>query len=279
VSCLHDYEHWLRMHSCKMREQFSNPPSRNPNILGYRLEKLLGRGSFGVVFLAVARETKESYAIKVFNKHRVHNACSAYSIIRERNMLAVLHHPFIIRLVDSFQCSQNLYVVTDFMECGCLHDHLRLKKTFRYEEVKFMAAMLNGWLKISDMGISYALQDASCFITDPKAVGTIGYIAPIIMRKPYNFAVDWYSLGVIIFELLVGIGPECYRRERCPEAKQFEVVFPPEINAVCVDLVRRLLMRNPSFRLGNLRTKVHEVRHHPFFRDVDFIGLLNRTVQ
>uniref|UniRef100_A0A1I8G827 Serine/threonine-protein kinase greatwall n=1 Tax=Macrostomum lignano TaxID=282301 RepID=A0A1I8G827_9PLAT len=208
VSCLHDYEHWLRMHSCKMREQFSNPPSRNPNILGYRLEKLLGRGSFGVVFLAVARETKESYAIKVFNKHRVHNACSAYSIIRERNMLAVLHHPFIIRLVDSFQCSQNLYVVTDFMECGCLHDHLRLKKTFRYEE------------------------DASCFITDPKAVGTIGYIAPeIIMRKPYNFAVDWYSLGVIIFELLVGIGPECYRRERCPEAKQFEVVFPPEINA------------------------------------------------
>uniref|UniRef100_A0A1I8FRA1 Protein kinase domain-containing protein n=1 Tax=Macrostomum lignano TaxID=282301 RepID=A0A1I8FRA1_9PLAT len=219
VSCLHDYEHWLRMHSCKMREQFSNPPSRNPTFWATGWRNCSARAPLAWCFWPVARETKESYAIKVFNKHRVHNACSAYS------------------LVDSFQCSQNLYVVTDFMECGCLHDHLRLKKTFRYEE--------------------------------PWA--TIGYIAPeIIMRKPYNFAVDWYSLGVIIFELLVGIGPECYRRERCPEPSSSRFVFPPEINAVCVDLVRRLLMRNPSFRWVILRTKVHEVRHHPFFRDVDF---------
>lgn len=155
---------------------------------------------------------------------------SVNSVMNERNLLSLLYHPFIVNMLYSFQDRENQYIVIDLKEGGDLRYHLGKKRTFNEEQTKFLVACIfvsleflhkngiihrdlkpenlvfdsSGYLQLTDFGIARHMKPENYQDTS----GTPGYMAPEVMcRQNHSYAVDYYALGVIIFENIMGKRP------------------------------------------------------------------------
>jgi protein-serine/threonine kinase len=267
----------------------------------FEVLRLLGKGTFGQVFQVRKLDTDRIYAMKVLSKKVIVKKKEIAHTIGERNILvrtAGASSPFIVGLKFSFQTPTDLYLVTDYMSGGELFWHLQKEGRFSEDRAKFYIAELilslehlhdngivyrdlkpenilldaNGHIALCDFGLSKA--DLSTNDTTNTFCGTTEYLAPEVLldESGYTKMVDFWSLGVLIFEMCCGWSP--FFAENTQQMYKNiafgKVRFPKEVlSAEGRSFVKGLLNRNPKHRLGS-QGDARELRAHPFFNDIDW---------
>ena len=260
--------------------------------------KLLGRGSFGEVILVRLKSTKKVYAMKILDKKILKMKKQQNHTKTERDLMVKINSPFIVNIKSAFQDDTNLYLVSEFMQGGDMffhmhdgqivifsHDKTRFyilelvlaleslhKNNMVYRDLKPENILLDskGHVKLTDFGLSKILEDE-----DDKAFtlcGTPQYLAPeVLLKKGYDKMVDWWSLGCVMYEMLMGRLPFAIKRGTI-NLKIYEkkIDFPRKISNEARDLIEKFLVVNPTERLGYGSNGTDDIKNHPFFNGVDW---------
>ncbi|EIW80517.1 kinase-like protein [Coniophora puteana RWD-64-598 SS2] len=272
----------------------------------FHIERTLGTGSFGRVHLVRSRHNMRYYAIKVLSKEKIVRTKQVEHTNNEQAMLEIVQHPFIVNLWGAFQDCANLYMVMDFVPGGELFTLLRKSGRFPDAVAKFYSAEValalhhlhsrdiiyrdlkpenilinhDGHIKIADFGFS-----KMCDNTTWTLCGTPDYLAPEIVRQQrYNKSVDWYALGILIYEMLWGYPP--YHMEERNHFQLYEMIQQgprcirrwPAFERWATDLILKLMDEDPTRRLGNMKHGARDVFAHPWFKEVNWEQLLQRTI-
>lgn len=288
---------------------FSTTGKRHYGPEDFEVLRLLGKGTFGQVFQVRKLDTDRIYAMKVLSKKVIVKKKEIAHTIGERNILvrtATTASPFIVGLKFSFQTPTDLYLVTDYMSGGELFWHLQREGRFQEDRAKFYIAELilclehlhdndivyrdlkpenilldaNGHIALCDFGLSKA--DLSTDATTNTFCGTTEYLAPEVLldESGYTKMVDFWSLGVLIFEMCCGWSPfyaentqQMYKNIAFGKVRFPKEVLSPEGRS----FVKGLLNRNPKHRLG-AQGDARQLKEHPFFQDVDWDLLRQKKI-
>uniref|UniRef100_A0A8C2AXI4 non-specific serine/threonine protein kinase n=1 Tax=Cyprinus carpio TaxID=7962 RepID=A0A8C2AXI4_CYPCA len=249
----------------------------------FELLRVLGKGGYGKVFQVrkvSGAGSGKIFAMKVLKKAMiVRNAKDTAHTKAERNILEEVKHPFIVDLIynNLLLFTRSFYLAEISMALGHLH-----QKGIIYRDLKPENIMLNnqGHVKLTDFGLcKESIHDGTVTHT---FCGTIEYMAPeILMRSGHNRAVDWWSLGALMYDMLTGAPPFTgeNRKKTIDKILKCKLNLPPYLTQEARDLLKRLLKRNASSRLGAGPGDATEVQTHPFFRHVNWDDLLARKVE
>ncbi|XP_061583859.1 protein kinase C delta type-like isoform X2 [Cololabis saira] len=264
--------------------------------------KVLGKGSFGKVLLAELKGRGEYFAVKVLKKDVVLMDDDIECTMVEKRVLSLAwQNPFLTNLYSTFQSKEHLFFVMEYLNGGDLMFHIQDKGRFDVNRAIFYAAEIvvglqflhskgivyrdlkldnvmldrDGHIKLADFGMCKENISA-----DNKATtfcGTPDYIAPeILLGQKYTFSVDWWSFGVLVYEMLIGQSPF----QGDDEDELFESIrsdvpyFPRWITKESKSLVEQLFERDPSRRLG----VVGNIRAHPFYKNINWTALEKREL-
>ncbi|KAI8376233.1 camp-dependent protein kinase 9 [Radiomyces spectabilis] len=268
----------------------------------FELLDTLGTGTFGRVHLTKFKQTNKYYAMKVLKKSEVIRLKQVEHLLSEKQILASVRFPFIVDLFCTFQDDVNLYMLLEYVVGGELFSHLRRAGRFTNDMTRFYASEIvlaieylhskdiiyrdlkpenllvdhQGHIKITDFGFAKKVVDRTWTLC-----GTPEYLAPeIIQSKGHGKAVDWWALGILIFEMLAGYPPFFDDNSFGIYEKILagKVQFPAHFDPLAKDLLKRLLVGDRSKRLGNLKGGSEDVKRHKWFRGVDWLGLLDKNV-
>ncbi|KAH8830237.1 Pkinase-domain-containing protein [Flagelloscypha sp. PMI_526] len=286
-------------------EQYKTKRALTPK--DFEFLKLIGRGTFGKVFQVRKRDTKRIYAMKVLSKKEIVAKKEVAHTIGERKILqTTMQCPFLVGLKFSFQTDTDLYLVTDFKSGGELFWHLQRETRFQEDRARFYVAELilalehlhkydivyrdlkpenilldaTGHVALCDFGLSKP--DLRSDELTTTFCGTTEYLAPEILLDEHGYSkiVDFWSLGVLLFEMCCGWSP-FYAEETQQMYKNIcfgKIRFPKGV--ICEEgkmFVKGLLNRNPKHRLGALRDAA-ELKEHPFFASIDWKALSLKQV-
>ncbi|KAK3322431.1 cAMP dependent protein kinase A catalytic subunit [Apodospora peruviana] len=273
------------------------------SLADFQIMRTLGTGSFGRVHLVQSKHNQRFYAVKVLKKAQVVKMKQVEHTNDERRMLGEVKHPFLITLWGTFQDARNLYMVMDFVEGGELFSLLRKSGRFPNPVAKFYAAEVtlaleylhsrniiyrdlkpenllldrHGHLKITDFGFAKRVPDKTWTLC-----GTPDYLAPeVVSNKGYNKSVDWWSLGILIYEMLCGYTPFW---DGGSPMKIYEniirgkVKYPAYIHPDAQDLLERLITADLTKRLGNLYGGSQDVKAHSWFAEVTWDRLARKDI-
>lgn len=275
----------------------------------FEVLRLLGKGTFGQVYQVRKNDTDRIYAMKVLSKKVIVKKKEIAHTIGERNILvrtSTAASPFVVGLKFSFQTPADLYLVTDYMSGGELFWHLQKEGRFAEDRAKFYIAELvlalehlhdndivyrdlkpenilldaNGHIALCDFGLSKANLNNDG--TTNTFCGTTEYLAPEVLldESGYTKMVDFWSLGVLIFEMCCGWSP-FYAENTQQMYKNIafgKVRFPKEVLSIeGRSFVKGLLNRNPKHRLGSAND-ARELRAHQFFQDIDWALLKAKSI-
>ncbi|KAH6573235.1 hypothetical protein BASA50_007634 [Batrachochytrium salamandrivorans] len=260
----------------------------------FDIRNTLGTGSFGRVHLVKYKATGKHYAMKVLKKTEIIKLRQVEHTLNEKHILELLNFPFLVQMFGTFQDSNNLYLVLEYVQGGELFSYLRKSGRFANHVARFYAAQVVmafdylhtkdiiyrdlkpenllidhlGNIKITDFGFAKFVPDVTWTLC-----GTPDYLAPeIIQSKGYGRAVDWWALGVLIYEMLAG-HPPFYDEDHFKlyeKILQCKLRFPPHFDPLAKDLVKRLLSPDLSKRFGNLKEGVHDIKRHKWFAGVEW---------
>ena len=258
----------------------------------FELLKLLGRGSFGEVLLVRLKANKKLYAMKVLDKKMLKQRKQQIHTKTERDLMVKINCPFIVNIKSAFQDETKLYIVSEFLQGGDLFFHLHEKRYTVFPEIKARFYIMElvialdflhqnnmiyrdlkpenilldsqGHVKLTDFGLSKIFENE-----DDKAYtvcGTPQYLAPeILLRKGYDKAVDWWSLGCVLYEMLYG---------RLP----FKLI-DKKISEEAKDLIINLLIFDPKSRLGSGVDGGEKIKNHNFFKGVNWKDVWDRKLE
>ncbi|XP_055499465.1 ribosomal protein S6 kinase alpha-6 isoform X2 [Leucoraja erinacea] len=273
----------------------------------FELLKVLGQGSFGKVFLVrkmVGPDAEQLYAMKVLKKATL-KVRDRVRTKMERDILVEVNHPFIVKLHYAFQTEGKLYLILDFLRGGDVFTRLSKEVMFTEEDVKFYLAELalaldhlhslgivyrdlkpenilldeGGHIKLTDFGLSKESVDQ-----EKKAYsfcGTVEYMAPeVVNRRGHTQSADWWSFGVLMFEMLTGTLPfqGKDRNETMNMILKAKLGMPQFLSPEAQGLLRTLFKRNPGNRLGAGPDGVEEIKRHPFFATIDWNKLVRKEI-
>uniref|UniRef100_A0A3Q3WZ13 non-specific serine/threonine protein kinase n=1 Tax=Mola mola TaxID=94237 RepID=A0A3Q3WZ13_MOLML len=273
----------------------------------FELRKVLGQGSFGKVFLVrkvTGPDAGQLYAMKVLKKATL-KVRDRVRTKMERDILVEVNHPFIVKLHYAFQTEGKLYLILDFLRGGDLFTRLSKEVMFTEEDVKFYLAELalaldhlhglgiiyrdlkpenilldeEGHIKLTDFGLSKESIDH-----ENKAYsfcGTVEYMAPeVVNRRGHTHSADWWSYGVLMFEMLTGTLPfqGKDRKETMTMILKAKLGMPQFLSSEAQSLLRNLFKRNPGNRLGAGPDGVEEIKRHQFFNTIDWNKLFRREI-
>jgi serine/threonine protein kinase len=279
-------------------------------LLDFDILSLLGKGNFGKVMKVRHKETGTMLAMKILRKDMLTKDQDIEHTKTERRLLAKVKHPFVVGLHYAFQTEERLYMVIDYISGGDLYYHLKSQRRFSEATVRIWAAELvlalqylhqlnvvyrdlkpenllldsQGHLHLTDFGLSKVLDGPD--IVMHTFCGTPYYLAPemLVGKKGYTHRVDWWSLGILIFEMLTG-QPPFYSNNMQKVYEKIvgtEYTWPPDSDAseVAVDLVTGLLQRDPSRRLGTSQggSRSPDIQSHPFFAKMDWQAALHKRI-
>jgi len=281
------------------------PPSIAPlSLSDFDVKRTLGTGSFGRVLLAQHRKTGVFYALKKLKKSEVIRLKQVEHTNNERSLLQHTHgHPFLVQLIATTQDYSHLYLLMEYVGGGELFSLLRKVKTLPVFVAQFYAAQVvlafehlhaqnilyrdlkpenilinaDGNIKLVDFGFAKVVSDQTWTLC-----GTPDYLAPeIILGAGYGRAVDYYALGVLIYEMLAGFPPFYHENHMklYDNIINTEIRFAPSFDPQARDLVLRLTGKNPSMRLGVLAGGIEDIKRHPWFHEVDWSRLLQQHIR
>ena len=263
---------------------------------------LLGQGSFGEVYLVNKKNTNEYYAMKVLDKKKIEQQNIIKYALTERNVLSIINFPFIVKLNYAFQTKDKLFLLLDYCPGGDLSKQLYIQTRFSEPKAKFYICEITlaigelhkhdiifrdlkpdnividkeGHAMLTDFGLSKE------GIHDKKMAksfcGSVAYLAPeMLNRTGHGKAVDWYLLGVVFFEMLVGLPPYFSNNQEqiFKNIDNAELIIPNFISKKAQNLIRSLLIKDPRERLGS-KYDVEEIKNHPYFEDIDWDKVYNR---
>ncbi|XP_043095241.1 microtubule-associated serine/threonine-protein kinase 4 isoform X5 [Puntigrus tetrazona] len=295
---------------------------RKPCELDFEMIKLISNGAYGAVYLVRHKETKQRFAMKKINKQNLMLRNQIQQAFVERDILTFAENPFVVSMYCSFETRRHLCMVMEYVEGGDCATLLKnmgplpvdMARMYFAETVLALEYLHNygivhrdlkpdnllvtsmGHIKLTDFGLSkvglmnmttnlyegHIEKDAREF-SDKQVCGTPEYIAPeVILRQGYGKPVDWWAMGIILYEFLVGCVPFF---GDTPE-ELFGQVISDEINwpegedappADAQELITLLLRQNPLERLGT--GGAYEVKHHQFFHSLDWNSLLRQKAE
>ncbi|KAK0464465.1 kinase-like domain-containing protein [Desarmillaria tabescens] len=270
----------------------------------FELITVIGKGSFGKVMQVRKRDTSRIYALKTIRKAHIVHRNEITHTLAERLVLAQVNSPFIVPLKFSFQSEQKLYLVLAFVNGGELFHHLQREQRFNEERSRFYSAELLLALEhLHELDVVYrdlkpenilldftghiALCDFGLCKLNMKAndktntfCGTPEYLAPEILNgHGYNKTIDWWTLGVLLYEMMSGLPPfyDEITDKMYEKILRDPLVFGPEIGDEAQSILTGLLNRDPTQRLGV--NGAEEIKKHPFFHNhIDFKKLAEKKI-
>ncbi|CEI95899.1 hypothetical protein RMCBS344292_10075 [Rhizopus microsporus] len=288
------------------QEQFDNNSNYSLNSCGdtikyhfsqFQIRKLIGTGHFAQVYLAQNTINQAWYAIKAINKKKLATKQQIKHVHDEKDVLLSASHPFLVKLWGTFQTDSHVFFVTDYVPGDELFRLIRKKKGLTELEAKFYAAETvlaleylhnrdiayrdlkpenilldnHGHIKLIDFGLAKQVSDVTYTLC-----GTPDYLAPEVIRaRGYTKEVDWWSLGVLIYEMIVGHAPFTSKNpiELYENILLCSIQWPSDISSEAKDLIQGLLKVKPADRYN-----LQEIKAHPWFADIDFEQLLSCNV-
>lgn len=266
------------------------------------MRETLGTGTFGRVRLCRHKETGEFVAMKILKKQEIIRMKQVDHLLAEASILQEIQHPFIVNMLKGFMDADRLYIMLEYVVGGELFSHLRKAGKFPNDVAKFYSAEVtlafeylhgkdiayrdlkpenllldrDGNIKITDFGFAKRVVERTFTLC-----GTPEYLAPeIIQSKGHDCAVDWWALGILLYEMVVGYPPffdeapfKIY--EKILEGK---VLFPRWVDSKAKDLIRELLRLDPTKRLGALKGGSEDVKGHKYYAGVDWSVVLDKKI-
>ena len=278
-------------------------PSKAYTPMDFQVLEALGTGSYSHVHLTrlSSHPCSQLYAVKILSKSDILRRKQVEHIKDEHRLLRRLRHPGIVKLETAFQDQRRLYLVFELVQGGELFGRIAAGR-LREESACFYAAELvlvlgylhglgiahrdikpenllidrNGHVKLTDFGFAKEISERSM-----SFCGTPEYMAPeMILKCGHNKAVDWWALGILLYEMLVGQSPfyssspyETYER-----ILSGPVPYPKSLSALAKSLLSQLLVRDPTLRLGSRRDAA-DVSSHDFFSRLQWEALEKRTLE
>ena len=272
-----------------------NNQNNNLNRNMFEFITVIGKGGFGKVWKVQYKKTKEYFALKEMSKRKILDKKSEKSINSERKFLSILNHPFIVNMHYAYQDNDNLYLVMDMLSGGDLRYHCSRYRTFSEEQTRFFIACIiysleyihfnnvihrdikpenlvlddKGYVRVTDFGIAkYNTADNSS-----ETSGTPGYMSPEVMNaENHSFPADFFAIGVIGYEFLMGYRPYNGKNRKEIKEKIFseKVIITPEQKQKgwsedVIDFINKLLERNKNLRLGSNKG-VQELKEHEWLK-------------
>ncbi|CAB3236073.1 unnamed protein product [Arctia plantaginis] len=294
---------YLQMLKQEFESKFnSNEKGVNRSPDDFDIINTLGMGAFGTVFLARDRLSYEYNALKSIEKEIVVKKKTIKYIITEKKVLQSINFPFVMHMEFTSKDNCYVYFILPFESGGELYHLLKKTGTFAEELVQFYAAqvtlaleylhhcnvihrdlkpenvMINesGYIKLTDFGFCKVLKGRTWTLC-----GTPEYLAPeIILSKGYSYSVDWWALGVLIFEMMTGYppfySPEPIQLYEKILSGQFKC--PGTMPRECKLLIKRLLEVDPNKRYGSLKSGVYDIKSHEWFFDMKWDSILHKKV-
>ncbi|KAI3677794.1 hypothetical protein L6452_37064 [Arctium lappa] len=271
----------------------------------FEVMRVVGKGAFGKVYQVRKRDTSNIYAMKVVRKDRILEKNHAEYMKAERDILTKIDHPFVVQLRYSFQTKYRLYLVLDFVNGGHLFFQLHRHGLFREDLARIYAAEIvsavshlhaNGIMH-RDLKPENILLDADghALLTDfglakefdanarsNSLCGTVEYMSPeIILGKGHDKAADWWSVGILLYEMLTGQPPFCGgNREKIQQKIVKEKMkLPAFLSSEAHSLLKALLQKDASKRLGSGAMGSDEVKRHKWFKPINWKKLEAREIQ
>ena len=274
-----------------INENTENDLNRNM----FEFNTIIGKGGFGKVWKVQYKKTNEYFALKEMSKRKILDKKSEKSINSERKFLSILNHPFIVNMHYAFQDNDNLYLVMDMLSGGDLRYHCSRYRSFSEEQTRFFIACITysleyihsnnvihrdikpenlvlddkGYVRVTDFGIAkYNTADNSS-----ETSGTPGYMSPEVMNaENHSFTADFFAIGVIGYEFLMGFRP--YNGKNRKEIK--EKIFGEKVEITLnqkkkgwsddvIDFINKLLERNKDLRLG-ANKGFQELKEHQWLK-------------
>lgn len=277
---------------------------RRLTIDDFDLRATVGMGTFGRVRVVKISGSSDRtpLALKIMKKSEVIRLRQVEHVKAETAVLSTIEHPFIVNLIATFQDDKRLFLLLEFINGGELFSHLRTEGRLPDAECRLIASQIvlafaylhgkdiiyrdlkpenllidnEGFIKVTDFGFAKVVEDRTWTLC-----GTPEYLAPeIIQSKGHGKAVDWWALGVLIFEMLAGYPP--FYDEAAfgiyQKVLAGKVEFPRHFDNQATHLVKRLLTQDRSRRLGCLKNGVEDIQKHRWFRNTDWAAVEERKV-
>lgn len=271
----------------------------------FQMLKVLGKGTFGKVMLGKEIKSGNVYAIKLLRKDVVLAKDEVEHTLTENRVLKTAKHPFLTELIYSFQTTDRLIFVMEYVNGGELFFHLSRDRVFSEQRSRFYGSEItlalkylhenkivyrdlklenllidsDGHIKVTDFGL--CKQEISFNDTTKTFCGTPEYLAPEVLEdNDYGHAVDWWGFGVVLYEMLCGRLP-FYNRDH---EVLFDLIlteqvrFPPKLSDVSKAILNGLLEKKPTSRLGGGSGDAADVMQHKFFESVNWDDALNKKV-
>jgi serine/threonine protein kinase len=271
----------------------------------FELLSTVGIGTFGRVRVVKIKgsEDRTPLALKIMKKSEVIRLKQVEHVKAETAILSQIEHPFIVNLLKAFQDEKRLFLLLEFVNGGELFSHLRTEGRLPDPEATFIAAEIclafaylhsknivyrdlkpenllidcDGFVQIADFGFAKVVEDRTWTLC-----GTPEYLAPeIIQSKGHGKSVDWWALGVLIFEMLAGY-PPFYDEQPFgiyQKVLSGKVEFPRHFDLKATALMKRLLTQDRAKRYGCLKNGVEDIKQHKWFKGLDWELLLNRQMK
>uniref|UniRef100_A0A3B4FYG4 Protein kinase C n=1 Tax=Pundamilia nyererei TaxID=303518 RepID=A0A3B4FYG4_9CICH len=287
----------------------SAPEAKRMNLHDFVFIKVLGKGSFGKVMLAEMKGTDEVYAVKVLKKDVILQDDDVDCTMTEKRILALARrHPYLTQLFCCFQTKDRLFFVMEYVNGGDLMFQIQRSRKFDEARSRFYAAEVTSALMFlhrhgviyRDLKLDNILLDAEghCKLADfgmckegilngvttTTFCGTPDYIAPEILQElDYGPSVDWWALGVLMYEMMAGQPPfEADNEDDLFESiLHDDVLYPVWLSKEAVSILRAFMTKSPNKRLGCVMAQGLEeaIKLHPFFREIDWTLLEQRKIR
>ncbi|CAE8618224.1 unnamed protein product [Polarella glacialis] len=264
--------------------------------------KTLGTGAFGRVRFVTHKASGKYYALKTLKKAAIIKMKQVDHIVSEKAILEKLNHPFIVNMYGSFHDARYIFMILEYIVGGEFFTHLRKAGRFENEQSCFYGAQIaaifeychslnivyrdlkpenilinaDGYVKLTDFGFAKFIEHRTYTLC-----GTPEYIAPeVLLNKGHGKPVDWWTLGILIYEMIVGYPPFVDEDPMGIYQKILagKIAFPKLFHKEAKGLVKKLLQADLGKRFGNLKNGADDIKEHKWFKELSWDDLAAKKI-